>query len=103
MKKSSILFFTALLILALVLADLILWFIATDVTTDFESAKQHYLSHYPAVMRQPRLLTVISIMLLTVSGFIFLQAIKERGLKVVASLLGMIAALLLMWKIFSLM
>ncbi|MGV3460781.1 MAG: hypothetical protein ACO1N9_10055 [Flavobacterium sp.] len=103
MKRSSFLFFMALFFLVLVLADLILWFVATDAKPDFESAKAHYLSHYPEAMQNARVLTVISLLLLTVAGFLFLNASKERGLKVVASLLGMIAAMLIMWKIFSLM
>lgn len=103
MKRSSLLFFIALVMLVLVLADLILWFMATDVAPDFESAKQQYLSNYPASLQNARLLTVIAILLLTLSGFIFLRSTKERGFKVAAAILGMISALLIMWKLFSLM
>lgn len=103
MKRAPFLLFIGLFFLAMVLADLTLWFVATDAKPDFESAKAHYLSHYPEAMQNARLLTVISLLLLTAAGLLFLNASRERGLKIVASLLGMLAALLIMWKIFSLM
>lgn len=103
MKRSSFLFFIALLFLVIVLADVILWFIAADMNPDFERAKQHYLSHYPVAIQNARVLTVISLLLLTIAGFLFMKSTKERGLKVLAALLGMVAAILIMWKIFSLM
>lgn len=103
MKRSSFLFTIAIICLVIVLADLFLWFSVTGDTTTFEESKQQYLSHYPASLQNARLLTVISILLLTAAGFIFLNASKTRSLKMVAALLGMVSAVLLMWKIFSLM
>lgn len=103
MKKSSVLFFLAVMFLLIVIADLIHWFVVTGDTSGFEAAKQEYLSHYPSAIQNARLLTVISILLLTFSGFIFLNISKSANFKKSASLLGMLSALLLMWKIFSLM
>jgi hypothetical protein len=103
MKKSSVLFALALMFLIIVLADLIRWFVITGETANFDQARQEYLAYYPAALQNARLLTAISLVLLTFSGFVFLSAAKTRSLKVAASLLGMLCALLLIWKIFSLM
>ncbi len=103
MKRSSVLFGIGILFLVIVLIDLIGWFVVTDNTANFEEARQSYLSYYPTPLQNARLLTVISLLLLTFSGFGVLNAATIRALKVVASLLGMVCALLLLWKIFSLM
>lgn len=103
MKKSSVLFGLGILFLVIVLIDLVSWFVVTDSAANFDEAKQNYLSYYPTPLQNARLLTVISLLLLTFSGFVFLNAAKTRSLKIVASLLGMVCALLLIWKIFSLM
>lgn len=103
MKRNSGLFFLAVVFVFIVVADLIHWFMVTADIANFEQAKQEYLEHYPSYIQNARLLTVISILMLTFSGFIFLNAVKTRSFKIASSLLGMLCALLLMWKIFSLM
>ena len=103
MKKSSVLFFLAVVFMLIVVADLLHWFVITAETANFEQARQEYLEHYPAAIQNARLLTVISILLLTVSGFIFLNTSKTTHFRKSASILGMLSALLLIWKIFSLM
>lgn len=103
MKKSSSLFFLAVVFMIIVVADLLHWFMVTGETPDFEQAKQQYLQHYPPAIQNARLLTVISILLLTAAGFIFLNTAKSPNFKKAASILGMLSALLLIWKIFSLM
>lgn len=102
-KKQTPLFIIAIIILLLIIADLILWFIATGNTNNFEEAKAQYLSHYPNTLQNARLLTVVSIVLLTFTGYIFLNTSKTQSLKSVASVLGFISALLFIWKIFTLM
>lgn len=103
MKKQSLLFAFAILCLFLVLADLFLWFAITDNAATFEEARNEYVSYYPAPLQNARLLTVISILLLTIAGFIFLNASRTNSLKKTAAVLGIASAVLLMWKLFSLM
>lgn len=103
MKTRTFLFAFAILCLFVVLADLFLWFAVTGRTQDFEEARAQYLSYYPDALGNARLLTVISIMLLTIAGFIFLNAAKTNSLKKTAAVLGIASAVLLMWKLFSLM
>jgi hypothetical protein len=103
MKTARFLFALALVFLFLVLADLFLWFAIASDKVQFEVSRERYLGYYPETIRNARLLTVISILLLTFSGFIFLNASKTNSLKKAAAVLGILSAVLLIWKIFSLM
>ncbi|MES2485019.1 MAG: hypothetical protein V4581_03610 [Bacteroidota bacterium] len=106
MKTQYFLFGIAIIILIAVLADLYLWFDAIGNSPDnFEYARDnYYLTHYPASWRNARWLTAGSILLLTLCGFIFLNLRKSsRGMRVTASVLGLLCAVLLIWKLFSLM
>ena len=103
MKTQNFLFALAIIILVAVLADLYLWFSVSGDYATFEESRAVYLEHYPQQWRNARWLTAISILLLTFCGFIFLNLRKNRALKRVASLLGLVCAVLLIWKIFSLM
>jgi hypothetical protein len=87
----------------IVVADLIRWFVITDKTDSFEQARQEYMAYYPHALQSPRLLTVISIVLLATAGFLFLYTAKTKTFKVAASILGILCALLFVWELFSLM
>lgn len=102
-NKQAFFFFIAVVALMAVLADLLLWFSVTGTGHSFEQSRQEYLSYYPATLQNARLLTVISILLLTLSGFVFLTSARSQHLRVGASVLGLVCAVLMMWKIFSLM
>ena len=103
MKKSYFLFAVALIFIVIVLADLFLWFAIANDANNFEANRKKYLSYYPDALHNARLLTVISILMLTMAGFIFLNARKNKSMKAIAGILGVVSALLLMWKLFSLM
>lgn len=102
-RRPAFFFFIAVLALMAVLADLLLWFSVSGSGHSFEQSRQEYLSYYPSPLQNARLLTVISILLLTLSGFVFLTAARSQRLRVGASVLGLVCAVLMMWKIFSLM
>ncbi len=104
MKKQHFLFGIAIIILIAVLADLYLWFAATSTEPNFYKARGAYLNHYPESWRNARWLTAVSILLLTASGLIFLNLRNSsRALRVTASILGMVCAVLIAWQLFSLM
>lgn len=102
MKLSSVLFVIALIFVVLVLSDLFLWFAVSRNIIDFETARQEYLSYYPAAMQNGRVLTVISILMLSFSGYIFINTSKTNGIRTVAIILGLVSTLLLILKIFTL-
>lgn len=102
MKLSSALFMVALVFVVLILADLFLWFAITSRVLDFETARQEYLSYYPAVLQNGRILTVISLLMLTFSGYIFLNASKTNDNKRTGLILGLLSTILLIVKIFTL-
>lgn len=102
-KRTAFLFFIAILALLFVIADIFLWLMVSSDTTTFDDAKHQYLNYYPSTLQNTQLLTSISIILLVFSGTVFLSATKTKSLKIAAIIMGIIAVLLLMWKIFSLM
>ncbi|RWW99963.1 hypothetical protein [Flavobacterium cerinum] len=102
-KRTSFLFFIAILALLFVITDISLWFMVSSNTTTFDDAKHQYLNNYPSSLQNAQLLTAISIILLVFSGTVFLSASKTKSLKIIATIMGIVAVLLLMWKIFSLM
>jgi len=101
MKKSPVVLWIALVFVALILADLFLWFAISSRIMDVETAREEYLSHYPAPLQDGRLLTVISLFMLTFSGYIFLNTSKKNDNKKTGLILGLISTLLLMIKIYT--
>jgi len=101
MKLADFLFYLALVFVVIVLSDLFLWFAVTAKTIDVEVGRQNYLSYYPSTLQNGRVLTVVSLFMLTFSGYIFLNASKHNKNRNAAIILGMISALLLILKIYS--
>lgn len=101
MKLSPILFVIALVFVVIVLSDLFLWFAVSRNIIDPETARQEYLSYYPIVLQNARVLTVISLLMLSFSGYVFLNASKSNKNRSVAIILGLLSTLLLMAKIYS--
>lgn len=101
MKKSPVVFWIAIVFVGLILADLFLWFATTSRILDTETAREEYLSHYPAFLQDGRLLTVISLLMLTFAGYIFLNTSKKNENKRTGLILGLLSTLLLIVKIYT--
>ena len=101
MKLADFLFYLALFFIVIVLSDLFLWFVVTSKTIDIEVGRQNYLSYYPSALQNGRVLTVISLLMLSFSGYIFLNASKDNKNRNAAIILGLVSAILLMVKIYS--
>lgn len=102
-KRTAFLFFIAILVLLFVITDVSLWFMVNNDSPTIEEANRQYLNHYPSSLRNSQLLTTISIVLLLFSGAVFFSATKTKSLKIAAIMMGTVAVILLIWKIFSLM
>lgn len=101
MKKSPVVFWIAIFFVGFILADLFLWFAVTSKIVDTETARETYLSYYPEFLQNGRVLTVISILMLTFSGYIFLNTSKKNENKKTGLILGLLSTLLLMIKIYT--
>ena len=101
MKLSNFLFYLAFVLIVIVLSDLFLWFAVSSKTIDIDVARQDYLSYYPPALQNARVLTVISLLMLSFSGYIFLNASKNNKNRNAAIILGLVSTLLLMAKIYS--
>ncbi|RDI08496.1 hypothetical protein DEU42_11027 [Flavobacterium sp. AG291] len=93
----------AVALLAVVIANLIHWFRITAQYDTFEEMVPAYLSVFPSWLQNARIITMIDIFLLGISGFIFAQAIKVNYLKVLSIIFAGLTSLLILWQVFSLM
>ena len=96
-------YMVAVVLLAIVIADIIHWFHITAQYDTFEQMVPAYLSVFPAWLQNARIITAMEIFLLGISGFIFVQAIKVNYLKVISIVFAGLTALLIFWQTFSLM
>lgn len=104
-KKSAILLFcVALLFFITAAANMALWIItATGNNNSFEQTLANYLAYFPEPLQKPQLLTLGNILLLALAAGLFYKSMKNPKLRIAATILGIIATILLMWNVFSLM
>ena len=96
-------YMVAVVLLAIVITDITHWFRITAQYDTFEKMVPAYLSAFPSWLQNARIITVIEIFLLGISGFIFVQAIKSNYLKIISIVFAALASLLIYWQTFSLM
>jgi hypothetical protein len=98
----------AFIFLALGVAKIVDWFIFCNQdnnfkTLNFEALKLKYVSRFPEIIKplftsKPEMAAVLSMVILTISGLIFLR-IKKKGYLVIAILSFFLA----FWNLFSIM
>lgn len=93
----------AVVLLAIVIADLIHWFRITAQYEDHYEMVGAYLDAFPSWLQNAGIITAIEVFLLGVTEFIFVQAIKANYLKISSTVLAGLTALLIFWQTFSLM
>jgi hypothetical protein len=87
-----------------VVIDLYWWIdISTDASKSFEQAKQEYFARFPEFIGEGHGVTMLNLVLLSVSGFLFIKASAAKQLKVVSAIGTIICLILGAWMIFSLM
>jgi len=93
----------AILLLAVVIADIIYWFYITSQYETFAQMVPAYLKIFPEPLQDATIVTAMCIFLLGISVFIFIEAIKANYLKILSIVLAGLSSLLLSWQLFSLM
>lgn len=102
-KYKGLIYSIAILFLALTISNTYLWFSITNKYETFEQCKEVYLSYFPLVIRNARLLTVFFIVFSGIAMVIFIRSIALGYLKLTSMFLGTIACLLTAWLLFTLM
>lgn len=103
-SKSTYYFAAAIILLALPAANMALWIVtATDNNDSFEQTLDNYLAYFPEWLQNPKLLTLINILMLALAGGLFYKSMNAPKLRLAGIVLGIISILLLMWNVFSLL
>jgi hypothetical protein len=90
-------------LLTAVMANIGWWFYVTTQHETFYEMLTAYLDVFPDWLQNARIITVIDIFFLGVSGFIFMEAAKANYLKILSIVLVGLSALLLLWQVWTLM
>ncbi|WP_421939265.1 hypothetical protein [Pedobacter sp.] len=96
-------FLSAIVLLAIFMVNMIWWFRVTNRNTSFEADRAEYLAAFPASLQNPLLLTLMAIILLTISGILFVQSGKLKQLKVVSVVGYCTSFILAFWQLFTIM
>ena len=80
-----------------------LWIKIATRPIGFETALTEYLSYFPELIRDGRLITYIRVIILSVSVGLFIFLVNKSFLKIFTIVLLVIGAILLFWSLFSLM
>jgi len=104
MQKRIVLFIIALFLFILVVLNIYLWIsISVEPMMSFQQAKSEYLSKFPKVIRNARLITLLNIVFLSVASFLFFKVQTVKGLKTLSLSFFFISIILIAWQLFSLM
>ena len=103
-KYKYFIFLAGLVLTAVVYADIYEWIIiSADKSRSFEEVKQIYLSRFPMSFRNPRLLTFIEVLLLSIAVFFFFITRHDTYLKLVSRILSGLDILIIAWLLFTLL
>ncbi len=106
-KKQKIVFSIGLILLLLVCFEIYLWLSVSINANSFEASVDKYLSYFPEVVRNTRIITLIRtfMLLISLSSFIylFIYLINKSFIKIVSVILLVIVSILLFWSLFTMM
>lgn len=102
MKFTKLSFFIGLLFTGLVLIDLILWKSTWSDSRSYEENNTLYLSKFPGFLQNGQLITVINLVLLGISGFVFWKAWRVKYCKTISMILLVLVSVMFLWMLFAL-
>ena len=98
----NFLIFIALLSLLFVLGDIFLWINISNEYNNPEYLKTAYENKYPSSMRNIRGLSILPLILLAFASLVLIRATKHSFFKTLAAVLAAILAIIIIWKMFTL-
>lgn len=104
MKKTSIYFIIALVLLLFVIGDLVLWIqVSSDMSKSFEEAVIVYKSYFPDFLDSRYGITLLNMAFLAIAIFLFLVAKSDQRLTTICKVCIVLSSLLQFWQIWTLM
>jgi hypothetical protein len=101
-STKGFLVFIAIFCILLVLGDIFLW---VNITNGYNEAQYQsaYLDRYPEQVRNLKGLSIIPLLLLVFASFIFIRSAKTNFIKVAGATIAVVLALIIIWKMFTLL
>lgn len=102
-NTKGFLVFIAVLSVLLVLGDIFLWINITNQYSSPSDLRTAYLERYPSQVRNLRGLSIIPLFLLIFASLVFARMGKSNFIKIIVALITAVLALVIIWKMFSLL
>ena len=96
------LIFIAVFCILLVLGDIFLWI---NITNGYNEAQYQsaYLERYPSQVRSIQGLSILPLILLVFASLVFIRSAKTNFIKMAAATIATVLAIIIIWKMFSLL
>lgn len=101
-NTKGFLVFIAIFCILLVLGDIFLWVNITNQYSNPDAFRSAYLEHYPSQVRNLQGLSILPLILLVFASLVFIRMAKTNFIKVAAATIATLLALIIIWKMFSL-
>lgn len=95
--------FIAVFSILLVLGDIFLWVNITNQYNNPEALRGAYLERYPSQVRSIQGLSILPLILLVFASLVFIRMAKSNFIKIAAATIAAVLALIIIWKMFSLL
>lgn len=104
MQNKIVFFIIALILFIIPVLDMYLWIsISMKPMNTFQQSKAEYLSHYPEILQNALISTLLNILFLAAASILFYKARTGKGLKKLSLVFFYICIILISWQVFSLM
>ena len=103
LKKLTAPLVVAFILFAAAFADILRWILITTRIENFEEAKQEFISFYPSWLKNPRVSTLVLIVMFLVAAVIFWNERKKLGKSLLLKTFFIASIVLSSWLLFTLM
>lgn len=102
-STKKFLIFIAVFFILLILGDIFLWINITNQYNSPEALQAAYLEHYPSPIRNLQGLSILPLLLLVFASLVLIRSSKTNFIKTAAATLAAVLALVIIWKMFTLL
>jgi biopolymer transport protein ExbB/TolQ len=103
LKKLTAKLVVAFILFGLAFADILRWILIATRIRDIEEAKREFVSFYPGWLKNPRVSTLLLIIMLVAAAFIFRHERKKQGNSLLFKIFFIASIVLASWLLFTLL
>jgi len=102
-STKKFLIFIAVFCILLILGDIFLWINITNQYNTPEALRTSYLEHYPSQIRNLQGLSILPLILLVFASLVLIRSSRTNFIKTIAATVAAALALVIIWKMFTLL